>query len=113
MDVHSSTHELHTRIHTHTQRRKCVFVQVNVMSVISQGFDYRPDEMLCSQAVGKAVLVPAQAPQPFSLLTTVPVSRDAHNSTVHGDLCALIKLKVLNAHISLQDQDHPLQACNG
>lgn len=90
-----------------------MFVQVNVMSVISQGFDYRPEEMLCSQAVGKAVLVPAQAPQPFSLLTTMPVSRDAHNSTVHGDLCALIKLKVLNAHISLQDQDHPLQACNG
>lgn len=39
-----------------------VFVQVSVMPVISQGFDYRPEEVLCSQAASKA----DQASQPLS-----------------------------------------------
>lgn len=67
----------------HPPSSECVFVQVNVMSVISQGFDYRPEEVLCSQAVRKAVQNPAQAPQPFSQLTTMPVSADTDNSMVH------------------------------
>lgn len=41
---------------------ECVFVQVSVMPVISQGFDYRPEEVLCSQAASKA----DQASQPLS-----------------------------------------------
>ena len=72
------------------------------MSVISQGFDYRPEEVLCSQAVRKAAQGPAQAPQPVSQLTTTPVIADTDNSLV----------KVLNAHISLRDVDHHLQVCN-
>lgn len=56
-----------------------MFVQVNVMSVISQGFDYRPEEVLCSQAVRKAALASAQSPQ----LTTMPVSAETDNSIVH------------------------------
>lgn len=50
------------------------------MSVISQGFDYRPEEVLCSQAVKEAAAAPAQAPQPFSRLTTMPVGEEADNS---------------------------------
>lgn len=76
MNVHSSAH-------THpTLPSECVFVQVNVMSVISQGFDYRPEEVLCSQAVREAAPAPAQAPQPLSQLTAMPVSGQADNSTV-------------------------------
>lgn len=56
MNIHSSTHE------EHTPGSECVFVQVNFMSVISQGFDYRPEEVLCSQAVRKAAQAPTQAP---------------------------------------------------
>ncbi|TNN72997.1 hypothetical protein EYF80_016787 [Liparis tanakae] len=47
-----------------------------------QGFDYRPEEVLCSQAVRKAAPAPAQAPQPFPQLVAVPVSADTDNSTV-------------------------------
>ena len=67
----------------HTPSSECVFVQVNVMSVISQGFDYRPEEVLCSQAVRKAAQAPTQAPQPFSQLTTMPVNTETDNSMVH------------------------------
>lgn len=62
--------------HAHTPSSECVFVQVNVMSVISQGFDYRPEEVLCSQAVGEEAPAPVQAPQPFSQLTTMHESID-------------------------------------
>lgn len=43
---------------------ECVFVQVNIMSVISQGFDYRPEEVLCSQAARKAAPGPSSGPSP-------------------------------------------------
>lgn len=52
------------------------------MSVISQGFDYKPEEVLYSQAVRKAAPAPApeQAPQLFFPLTTMPVSTETDNS---------------------------------
>lgn len=53
------------------------------MSVISQGFDYRPEEVLCSPAVGEAAPALAQAPQPRSQLTTMPVSAQTDHSVVH------------------------------
>lgn len=59
MNVHLNTRAL-------TRTLIGVSVQVNVMPVISHGFDYRPEEVLCSQAVGKAEPSAgcAQAPQP-------------------------------------------------
>lgn len=53
------------------------------MSVISQGFDYKPEEVLCSQAVEEVAPVSAQAPQPRSQLTTMPVSAQTDNSVAH------------------------------
>lgn len=76
----------HTFMHTgaaNTPASECVFVQVNVMSVISQGFDYRPEEVLCSQAARKAARAPAQAPQPLSQLTAMPVSAETDNGNAH------------------------------
>lgn len=63
---------------------ECMFVQVNIMSVISQGFDYRPEEVLCSQAVRKAAPAPAQAPRLLSELTATPVSTGTDNSAGAG-----------------------------
>lgn len=80
MYIQAPMNSKHT--HTHTPSSECVFVQVNVMSVISQGFDYRLEETLCSQAVREAAQAPAQAPQPFSQLTTMPVKANADNSMV-------------------------------
>lgn len=74
------------------------------MSVISQGFDYRPEEVLCSQAAREEA--PAQAPQPFSQLTTMPWEHSQTIAWRTNDLCTLMGLKVLNAHLSLRDQDH-------
>lgn len=54
----------------------CVSVQVNIMSVISQGFDYRPEEVLCSQAVRKGTL----APRLLSELMATPVCTETDNS---------------------------------
>lgn len=85
---------------------ECVVVQVNIMSVISQGFDYRPEEGLCSQAVRKAAPAPAQAPRLLSELTATPVSTGTDNSAgAGGDLCTSKGLEVLNAHIGPQEQD--------
>lgn len=73
--------------HTHRQVRECVCVcvQVNIVSVISQGFDYRPEEVLCSQAVrkggpGPGPRPPALAPCLLSELTATPVSTEIHKS---------------------------------
>lgn len=56
------------------------------MSVISQGFDYRPEEVLCSQEVRKGSLgpgnrppAPAPAPHLPSELTATPVSTKTDN----------------------------------
>lgn len=66
--------------HSHTPSSECVSAQVNVMPVISQGFDYKPEEVLYSQAVRKAAPAPEQAPQLFFPLTTVPGSTETDNS---------------------------------
>lgn len=66
--------------HSRKLSSECVSAQVNVVSVISQGFDYKPEEVLYSQAVRKAAPAPEQAPQLFFPLTTVPVSTERDNS---------------------------------
>lgn len=48
--------------HPHTPSSECVSAQVNVMSVISQGFDYKPEEVVYSQAVRKAAPAPRTGP---------------------------------------------------
>lgn len=59
-NLHWNPHEQHTQPAVSVR----VFVQVNVMSVISQGFDYRLEKVFCSQG-GR----PGPSTGPWALLS--------------------------------------------